>query len=149
MTGAGRRGPVGSVPPEPEVLAAGGVVHRSGPSGPEVLVVHRPRYDDWTLPKGKLDPGETLSGCALREVAEETGLRCRLGEHLADVRYVDHLGRSKLVRYWAMTVESDDHEPDGEVDEVRWLPPSEARNVLSYDHDHAVIDALEGTLRAR
>jgi len=123
---------------EPEVRAEGGVVRRGG----EVLVVHRPRYDDWTLPKGKLDPGETDEQAALREVEEETGLRCRLGQELPSVSYDDRRGRSKQVRYWEMEPESGEFTPNDEVDEVRWLPPEEARALMTYDRDREVLDAL-------
>ena len=127
----------------PEVRAAGGVVVRTGPDGPEVLVVHRPRYDDWSFPKGKQDPGETDEQTALREVAEETGLVCRLGAPLPDVRYRDHQGRPKVVRYWVMhpTTEAS-FVPDDEVDEVRWLAPAAASALLSYDHDRALVHAV-------
>ncbi len=122
-----------------EVNAAGGVVLRDG----DVCLVHRPRYDDWTLPKGKLDRGESFEDAALREVWEETGLRCRLGDELEPARYRDHKGRSKLVRYWAMEIVSDDgFEPDDEVDELRWVPAAEAGALLSYDHDRALVAAL-------
>jgi 8-oxo-dGTP diphosphatase len=131
-----------------EVLAAGGLVWREAEgSTVEVLVVHRPRYDDWSMPKGKVDGGESLDRCALREVEEETGLRCDLGRHLTDVTYVDHQGRSKLVRYWAMTVASDGHDPDDEVDEMRWMSPAGARRLLTYEHDRALIDAFEQPAR--
>lgn len=146
MPDPGHHEPVGPGSSDVEVFAAGGVVHRAGPLGVEVLLVHRSRYDDWSLPKGKLDPGESLAECALREVAEETGHRCELGSELIDVRYVDHRGRSKLVRYWSMGVVSGGHDSDDEVDEMRWLSPPEARDLLSYDHDRAVIDAFEGTV---
>ena len=96
----------------------------------EVLLVHRPRYDDWTLPKGKLDPGETFEQAALREVEEETGVRCRLGRELPDVHY-DNKDRPKLVRYWLMEVEGRGFEPNDEVDEVRWL--CEDAELLTYD----------------
>ena len=88
------------------VRAAGGVVVRAGADGPEVLLVHRPAYDDWTFPKGKLDRGETEEECALREVEEETGLRCTLGRELGSTTYRDGKGRRKRVRYWLMEVEA-------------------------------------------
>jgi 8-oxo-dGTP diphosphatase len=127
------------------VLAAGGVVWRrtaDGDGEPEVLLVHRPKYDDWTLPKGKLEPGETGPAAALREVEEETGLHCRLGAELPGSTYEDHRGRPKEVRYWAMQPESGDFEPNHEVDEVRWLPVSRAAEVLSYPRDKVVVAAL-------
>lgn len=124
----------------PEVRAAGGVVVRTGPDGPEVLVVHRPRYDDWSFPKGKQDPGETDEQTALREVAEETGLVCRLGAPLPDVRYRDHQDRPKVVRYWVMHLDDDPgFFPNDEVDEVRWLAPDAAVATLTYDHDRSLV----------
>jgi 8-oxo-dGTP diphosphatase len=108
----------------------------------EVLLVHRPRYDDWTLPKGKLLPGESEKEGALREVEEETGLRCELGPELVTTEYVDSRGRAKTVRYWAMLPLSGEFRPHDEVDEVRWLPLDRARALLSYERDHAVLDAL-------
>jgi 8-oxo-dGTP diphosphatase len=127
-----------------EVLAAGGVVWRRRHDGDvEVLLVHRPKYDDWSFPKGKLDPGEGFEDAALREVEEETGLRCRLGDGLKSAEYRDHHGRSKLVRYWAMEPLGGEFHPTSEVDEVRWVSPADARRVLSYDHDREVLGALE------
>ena len=120
------------------VQAAGGVVLRDG----RLAVVHRPRYDDWSLPKGKLDPGESFEEAALREVEEETGLRCRLVRELPAVEY-EVRGRPKLVRYWAMEVEDDTpFVPNDEVDEVRWLEPGEALALLSYDRDREPVLAL-------
>ena len=120
------------------VQAAGGVVSRDG----RVALVHRPRYDDWSLPKGKLDPGESFEDAALREVAEETGLRCRLVRELPAVEY-EVRGRPKLVRYWAMEVVGETpFVPNDEVDEVRWVEPAEALALLSYDRDREPVLAL-------
>jgi 8-oxo-dGTP diphosphatase len=120
------------------VDAAGGVVERDG----RILLVHRPRYDDWTLPKGKLDPGESFEDAALREVEEETGLRCTLGRELPSTRYEVN-GRPKLVRYWLMAPQAErDFVPNDETDDVRWVTPDEARALLSYDRDRDVLAAL-------
>jgi 8-oxo-dGTP diphosphatase len=120
-----------------EVRAAGGVVVRDG----LVALVHRPRYDDWTLPKGKLDDGESFEEAALREVEEETGLRARLGRELPAVNY-EVRGRPKVVRYWLMEVESDEgFVANDEVDEVRWLERAEALRLLTYDRDRDVLAA--------
>ena len=122
------------------VRAAGGLVWRTRDGGePEVLLVHRPKYDDWTLPKGKCAVGERDEACALREVAEETGLRCKLGASLGATEYTDRHGRPKRVRYWTMTPIDGDFEVNDEVDEIRWLPPAEARALLSYDLDCDVL----------
>jgi len=118
--------------------AAGGLVVRDG----RVLVVHRPKYDDWTFPKGKLEAGETDEECALREVEEETGFRCALGPELTSTSYIDRKGRPKEVRYWVMTVEDGEFAPTDEVDELRWVTPSQARWLLSYDRDRDVLDAF-------
>jgi 8-oxo-dGTP diphosphatase len=116
---------------EPEVKAAGGLVRRDG----RIAVVHRPRYDDWSLPKGKLDPGETWEEAALREVREETGLECELGDELSSASYHDRKGRSKLVRYWLMDPVGGEFAPNDEVDELRWLTPAEAAALLTYPRD--------------
>jgi 8-oxo-dGTP diphosphatase len=124
----------GMNPEDAEVKAAGGVVRREDGN---IAIVHRPRYDDWSLPKGKLDPGESWEDCAVREVWEETGLRCELGEELSPTFYDDRKGRAKAVRYWLMTPTEDaeEFEPNEEVDELRWLPASEATELLTYEHD--------------
>jgi 8-oxo-dGTP diphosphatase len=113
------------------------------------LLIHRPRYDDWTLPKGKADPGESDEDCARREVTEETGMLCTLGPELSTVRYADHRGRPKVVRYWAMQPQGavpDEFQANDEVDRLRWVPASEVRPALSYDHDQQVIDAFDMTV---
>ncbi len=125
---------------EPVKAAGGVVVDVEG----RVLLVHRPRYDDWTLPKGKLDPGETFEAAALREVREETGLACALGRELPGTSYRDNKDRPKVVRYWQMEVEGGEFEPNDEVDEVRWLAPGEAAELLSYDRDREVLQAAGG-----
>jgi len=124
------------------VRAAGGVVWRRGSAGLEILLVHRPKYDDWSLPKGKLDNGETSEAAALREVEEETGLRCRLGDELPPVTYADRHGRAKVVRYWAMEPVSGTFTPNDEVDEVRWVAPAGAGALLSYARDRRVTESL-------
>lgn len=107
-----------------------------------MLVVHRPRYGDWTFPKGKAEPGEPDEACALREVEEETGLRCELEDELPSTEYVDARGRSKRVRYWRMRPLTDRLELLREVDEARWVPLHRARELLTYDRDVALLDAL-------
>jgi 8-oxo-dGTP diphosphatase len=129
-------------PDAAEVKAAGGVVWRRDGDGLELAVAHRPRYDDWSLPKGKLDPGESWEDAALREVEEEIGLRCRLGEELDPVGYRDRKGRAKVVRYWLMEPEGDaPFVPNDEVDQLRWLAPDAAAAELSYPHDVELVRA--------
>jgi 8-oxo-dGTP pyrophosphatase MutT (NUDIX family) len=134
--------------PAPElVLAAGGVVWRRGPDGiVEVVLVHRPRYDDWSLPKGKLDPGETDEQAALREVEEETTLQARLGSELPSTTYLDRSGKHKRVRYWAMTVVDGSPSACNEVDAAVWLPVEEAARRLTYSRDVEVLGALDGAI---
>ena len=123
-----------------QVQAAGGVV-LDGDG--RVVLVHRPQYDDWTLPKGKLDAGESFENAALREVEEETGLRCRLVRELPSIEYPDAKGRRKIVRYWLMEIDADvGFVPGDEVDELRRLPPDEALQLLTYDRDHDVLLAV-------
>ena len=121
------------------MLAAGGLVLRRGG---EIAVVHRPRYDDWSLPKGKLDKGEDFEQGALREVEEETGLKCRITGTLGDASYHDRKDRPKLVRYYRMEPESGEFTPNDEVDELRWLPAAEALELLSYAVDRELVGNL-------
>ena len=121
-----------------EVRAAGGLVIRDG----EVLLVHRPKYDDWTFPKGKCNPGESDEECALREVEEETGLRCELVDEAGQTEYVDSRGRPKRVRWWRMEPVAGEFTPSDEVDEIRWLSPEAAAALLSYDRDRVLLDAV-------
>jgi 8-oxo-dGTP diphosphatase len=121
------------------VRAAGGVVlNEAG----ELAVVYRPKYDDWTLPKGKLEPGESWEQAALREVEEETGLVCDLRDELGSVSYTDRHGRPKTVRYWRMVVRVGEFQPNREVSELRWLPPAEAASQLSFDRDREILTRL-------
>jgi 8-oxo-dGTP pyrophosphatase MutT (NUDIX family)/phosphohistidine phosphatase SixA len=119
-----------------DVLAAGAVVFRPGK---RVLLIHRPRYDDWSFPKGKLDPGEHRTAAAVREVVEETGLHIRLGQPLAGQRYPIAGGKTKSVFYWVGRVVGDPdvsgYRPNDEIDEVRWVPYDEALDLLSHEHD--------------
>lgn len=124
-----------------QVVAAGVLIERHTPEGRDVLVVHRPRYDDWSFPKGKLDPGETIEECARREVLEETGLVVSLGERLIDIEYRDRKGRPKVVHWWRGTVVSGTFAPNEEVDEVRWVSPNVARALLSYPRDADLLGA--------
>lgn len=126
------------------VQAAGGVVVRRTDDGALVVaLIHRPNYLDWSLPKGKLLPGETHEEAALREVQEETGLACRLGEDLGEVRYRDRRGRPKSVRYWVMRPVGGEFRPNDEVDEVRWLTIPEALRLLTYPRDRQFLERLD------
>ncbi|MGW3041947.1 NUDIX hydrolase [Kitasatospora sp. NPDC001159] len=129
-------------------MAAGAVLWLPGqpkPSGklgrPRIAVIHRPKYDDWSLPKGKLDPGEGVVGAALREVWEETGFHCLLGPELPTQHYLAQ-GRPKEVRYWAAVPTSGAFRPNREVDRLEWLPAGKARARLTHDRDRLLIDAL-------
>ena len=115
---------------------------RAAPGGVEVLVVHRSSYGDWTFPKGKCEPGETDEACALREVAEETGLVCELGDELPSTSYADSRGRPKRVRYWRLRVVGGALSFEHEVDGARWVSPAEAEELLTYARDLQVLGAL-------
>jgi 8-oxo-dGTP diphosphatase len=123
------------------------VWRRTGNGDTEVLLVHRPKYDDWSLPKGKCGEGEDDFACAVREVGEETGLRVEPGAELPTTRYHDAKGRPKVVRYWSMRALDGRFEPSDEVDEVRWVPLDDAGRELSYDHDREVLAALPAAWR--
>jgi 8-oxo-dGTP diphosphatase len=120
------------------VRAAGGLVLRDG----KLLLVHRPRYDDWTFPKGKALDDETDEECALREVLEETGLVCVLNGDIGKTEYVDMKGRPKRVRWFLMEPVQGEFVPNDEVDEVRWVEPAEAATLLSYGRDLELLGAV-------
>ena len=131
------------------VEAAGGVVTRRQADGtPEYLVVHRPRYDDWSLPKGKVEAGESLEETARRELEEETGVQVELGDKLPTCEYVDRHGRPKIVHYWRMTpVGTSPWFPNHEVDQQRWITAPEAATLLTYEHDRRLVAAVEELAR--
>jgi 8-oxo-(d)GTP phosphatase len=130
------------------VRAAGGVVHRTREDGiEEVVVIHRPKYGDWTLPKGKLEPGETDEQGALREVEEETGLRCEIEGAIGRVSYKDRKGRPKTVVYFAMRWVSGAFDRNDEVDELRWVAVDEAHALLDYEHDRRLVSRIAETPR--
>ncbi|MBU3701125.1 MAG: NUDIX hydrolase [Acidimicrobiia bacterium] len=141
-TAAGDAGDAATSASRDPVRAAGGVVWRRGDTGVEVVVVHRPRYDDWSFPKGKLEPGEEFAAAARREVLEETGFVCEAGDELPPVTYTDHRGRPKVVRYWIMQVVRGEFTPNDEVDRLEWLPLTEAAQRLTYGHDAALLSTF-------
>ena len=127
------------------VRAAGGLIIRNGPAGPEVALVHRPAYDDWSFPKGKLDADEDERAAALREIEEETGLRLPLDEDLGVVTYVDGRGRPKVVRYWR--IDAPPHAglaPAHEIDRAEWVPLDAAAARLTYPHDRELLARITG-----
>lgn len=132
----------------PLIRAAGGVLYRDDPEdGLQIALIHRPRYDDWTLPKGKLSPGETEVEGAVREVYEETGYRTRVGRDLGEIRYMKKTGddvRPKVVHYWVMEATGGGFGPTREVDELRWIEPEAAPEIVTYDRDREVLARFLG-----
>ena len=129
------------------IRAAGGLVCRHDEQGvAEILLVHRPAYDDWSFPKGKLEPGEHEEDAARREVEEETGLRCRLGNEVTTTRYRDSRGRTKTVRYWLMTPIGGKLEAANEIDDARFVPIADAGALLTYARDRELLGAVERLL---
>ena len=127
-----------------EVRAAGGVLWRRAEGVVEVLLIHRPRYMDWSLPKGKVKSGESDEDAAVREIDEEVGVQADLGRELPSTRYRDARGRPKVVRYWAVELSGDATPVAGDgVSEVRWVPLTEAPEHLSWDRDRPVVEGLE------
>lgn len=135
----------------PVVRAAGGVVWRRRRGDVEIMLVHRPApRSDWSLPKGKLEQGEHHRDAALREVQEEAGLRCTLGDRLADIGYVTPKGEDKRVRWWSMTVDSDDgFTPNKEIDERRWVPVRDLDDVLTWESDRSLVRRFVESLSDR
>ena len=128
------------------VRAAGGLVCRRREDGTrEILLVHRPEYDDWSFPKGKLEPGEREEDAAIREVEEETGLRCRLDAEVATTRYRDARGRDKTVRYWLMTPIAGTLEAANEVDDARFVTLAQAPELLSHARDAELLTEVPAT----
>jgi 8-oxo-dGTP pyrophosphatase MutT (NUDIX family) len=125
------------------VQAAGGLVVRRQGGVLEIVVVHRPVQHDWSFPKGKLEPGETLETAALREVWEETGMTCDLLRFIGHTEYVDRKGRPKTVAYWIMAAEGGFFSPNEEVDELRWLSLDLASRLLSYPRDRELVAVLQ------
>ena len=132
------------------VEAAGGVVCRPGPAGlTEIAIIHRPSLDDWSLPKGKLEPGESHEAAALREVEEETGLRCQVLRELGRSNYIDRRRRDKVVSYWVMKLLDGQFRPNPEADMMRWVTIDEAIQLLTYARDRELVASLPTVYAAR
>lgn len=126
------------------ILAAGGlVIRQSKPDRIEIAIVHRPIREDWSYPKGKVEPKETLTECALREVLEETGLRCRIVSFVGTTEYRDRKDRRKIAAYWVMTPEGGRFRSSEEVDEMRWVELGQAARLLTYDRDRELLVTLQ------
>ena len=131
------------------IEAAGGVIWRTARKGDlEVVVIHRPRQDDWSLPKGKVRRRESALDCALREVLEETGLECSVGHELPTTFCEDRRGRAKRVRYWAMQALAGEFRPNREVDKLRWVRLDRVADVLTHAHDVVVVAGLQQVVYA-
>ena len=124
------------------VQAAGGLIVRRHYGELQIVVVHRPAQQDWSFPKGKLEPGETSELAALREVHEETGMVCRLLRFVGHTEYVDRKGRPKAVAYWVMAADTGFFTPNEEVDELRWLNLEAASRLISYPRDKELVVVL-------
>jgi len=124
------------------ILGGGGVVTRHNDGELEVLMVHRPKHLDWSLPAGKLDPGETLAECALREVYEESGCVCELGRELGMAEYTDRRGRIRQVHYWEMDAIAGDFTPNAEVDAIAWVPVVESLSHFTNERDLEMVSAF-------
>jgi 8-oxo-dGTP diphosphatase len=123
------------------VRAAGGVIVRKTWSGGfEVALIYRSTHDDWSFPKGKLEAGETELFCARREVEEETGLLCSIGEYVGHTEYTDRHGRPKTVHYWVMEPMSGEFVPTDEVADMNWVPAGLASGILTYEHDRTLFE---------
>ena len=123
----------------PTIWAAGAVVYRMRAGRPEILLTHRPRYDDWSLPKGKIDRGESFEECAEREVEEETGVTGVVEGYIGTVGYVTGAGNNKAVRYWLLQAKDEAFKPNQEVDKIRWFRPKKAMSKATYTRDEAII----------
>jgi len=121
------------------VVAAGGIVWRQVDGRGVIAVIHRPHREDWSLPKGKLEVGETPVDTAVREVIEETGLGVDVGESLGTVTYIDHRSRSKVVHFWSMRWTGGEFVPNSEADALVWVDPEQASALFTYDTDREVL----------
>lgn len=134
---------------KPTIWAAGAAVYRMRSGRPEILLVHRPRYDDWSLPKGKLDRGESFKRCAERETAEESGVSGVVERPIGTVGYVTGAGNNKAVRYWLIRGKDEEFAPNSEVDKIRWMRPKKAMEKVSYSRDEAIIRTASAMARDR
>ena len=126
-----------------KIRAAGALLWRPAEQGTEVALVHRPRYDDWSFPKGKSMPGEHVLLTAVREVEEETGLQVRILRPMGCTAYMDRRGRDKVVCYWVMWADGGRFVPNEEADQLRWLTVDEALELLTYRADRALLATQE------